>query len=820
MCYRIWLQASLLVMICGTGRLVADTPKIADSQNSIDRQAVSILTRECISCHGLEKQDGGLALNDRAGLETGGEHGSLLLRDGKSLLLDRVEHADREMRMPPRRSLPPADIGILKTWIQSGAYWPSSSGDSVREDQMRGDAWSDPNNPIRRLFSGKRLDHWSLKPVSKPSLPNVKNVEWCRNAIDRFVLADWEQAGMQPAPQIADHAFALRSGMDLIGMPLDFESIHDFESSSSPNKYVEWVETLLQSPHFGSHWARMWLDVVRYSDSNGFDWDEFRPEAWRYRDYVVRAMNQDLPFDQFIEQQLAGDELFPAPPRNEEQQRALIATGFLRLGPQDNAASLFNEQDRARAELMADLTETTASAFLGLTFSCCRCHDHKTDAFSQEDHYRLRAFFASCRIPENSSIDLEPVQSAAQSHNAEIDRKVAELNERIAQLMEAVRTRSNEKLSDKQVKERFNSDERSIWMSLDSQVKALNQKKASLTLGLLMTDQRDAQPTFLLSQGDHRLPKSAVTPGFPGVLWPNPAHILESANHATSGRRRTLARWITSPDNPWTARVIVNRLWQNYFGTGIVSTPNDFGVTGSRPSHPELLDYLAAELVENGWSLKHIHRLIVTSNCYRQQPIHRTKADPLRIASLRNGLRRLSAEQLRDSILFAADLLQTPAGGPPVWPEVDAQTLSANPAVLDDNETKTKGWYPSSKAKQTVRSLYLIQKRTIKLPFMETFDFPESSTSCGQRESSLVAPQSLTLMNNELTANAASEIAVLATRRGLNFPWEVVNFCFERILSRRPNNDELQSCLSFLQKHSVPELCLVLLNCNEFAFVE
>jgi hypothetical protein len=796
----------------------------ADPDRELSRQAIAILKRECIACHGAEKQEGGLRLDSRSFLVSGGDNGSALPPSGSpSLLVDRIEHADPELSMPPKRPLGAFEVSTIKKWIESGAPWELSLPleATSKSDVTVGDAFVDPNNPIRKLFDGKRLELWSLKPIERSSLPSVIHQDWCANPIDYFVLSEWEKKGVAPADPISDRNWLRRTALDTTGLPPAYADIERFLADSNADKYRMWVERQLTSPSFGVHWARTWLDVIRYSDSNGFDWDEYRPDAWRYRDYVIRALNNDKPYDQFILEQLAGDELVGGPPRTTEEQDAWIATGYLRMGPQDNAASLFNEQDRARAELMSDLTETTGSALLGLTFSCCRCHDHKSDPLSQEDHYRFRAFFAACQIPAEPYLDLDADQRAIREHNAEFDGRIQSNKETIATLKKSVQARHASKVTDKKLLELMTKEERETLQKLEADNKSLTKQKRSFTQGLLMTDvPQKAEETYVFYQGDHRSPKQKVEPGFPSVLFPNAIRMVPPATDKTTGRRLTLAKWVTSKQNPWTARVIVNRIWQGYFGRGLVATPNDFGVTGAQPSHPKLLDYLASELMENGWSLKHIHRLILNSSTYRQQAMPADIQLRLHRGALRSELRRLSAEQLRDSLLAASGLLQEQAGGPAVWPEVDPQTLAANPAVLDDNETKTKGWYPSPASSQSVRSLYLIQKRTIRIPWLETFDLPENAVSCGRRETSIVAPQSLTLMNGALTAQAASLLNEQVQRMGFTQPCDVINYLFESVLLRKPNSQEMEFSQGFLRSRTPTELSMVLLNCNEFAFYE
>ena len=801
----------------------------AEDLSELNQKAIAILRRECVSCHGPDKQEANLRLDSLAGLLAGGDSGAVLILgteaaiDKPSMLVERIEHEDSELLMPPKRRLHATDLATLKAWVESGANWQMQEAQIAMgstKEVVLGDAWSDPKNPIRALFDGKRLDLWSLRPIRRPDIPTVLDSAWCRNPIDCFILEKWERDGLTPAADAPDDVLVRRLSLDTTGLPADYTHVQQFVQDNAAGKYDRLIDRLLSSPAFGVHMARMWLDVVRYSDSNGFDWDELRPNAWMFRDYVVRALNNDEPFDRFVEKQLAGDELQEGPPRNTDEQDQLIATGYLRLGPRDNAAGLFNEQDRARAELMSDLTETTASAMLGLTMSCCRCHDHKTDPLSHADHYRLRAFFAASHYTDDVAIDLQTVQVAIQAHNDKVDLEIDQVKATIDEVSERVQTRQPSRLKPEKVKDQMTVDEREQLERAESELKSLEKTKRPFTNGFLMQDKVDAVPqTHILVGGDHRLEKDVVEPGFPAVLFPNDAALVAPSKASSTGRRLTLARWIGSSENPWTARVIVNRIWQNYFGQGIVATPNDFGVTGALPTHPELLDYLAMELIDTGWSLKHIHRLIVSSSAYRQQSIaNPSSGNSSSMGTLRNHLRRKSAEQLRDSVLQVSGMLQERAGGPPVWPVLDDATLAANPAVLDDNETKTKGWYPSPASDQTVRSLYLIQKRTIRIPWLETFDLPENAVSCGRRECSLVAPQSLAMMNGDLSVQASKQIADNIEGSVHSNDEAQVQELFRRIYARDPKAQEMESCRLFLTTRSLLELSLVLLNTNEFVF--
>jgi hypothetical protein len=712
-------------------------------------------------------------------------------------------------------------------------------GSAFAQDPILGNAWEDPRNPIRVLFGGERLDLWSLQPVRRHAMPPPN--EKASNPIDAFLDAAWREQGYEGAPDLHRADWIQRATLDLTGLRATREEVDAFVGDSSPDAFERAIDRLLATPAYGEHAARQWLDVVRYSDSNGFDWDEFRKTAWRYRDWVVRAQNSDLPFDRFITMQLAGDELMEGPPRNQQEQDCLIATGYLRLGPFDHAAKLFNEQDRARVEVLTDLTETTASALLGLTISCCRCHDHKTDPLSQVDHYRLRAFFAATRFADDQPIDLVEAQQAREMHNQKIQQAIGELQKRIEQLQQQAKglkqsdTSKAQEATDANWKELLGGEDREKCLEWERQVESLRAELRQPETGLVMTDDPGAiDPIHVLHQGDHRSKREEVEPGFPSVLWPEAPQIASVPSGKSTGRRLTLARWICRSDNPWTSRVAVNRAWQQFFGQGLVATPNDFGITGSPPTHPALLDYLALELIDRSWSMKSIHRQIALSQTYRRQAIPGgQRADSVRSTrwgSMRTNLRRLTADQFRDAVLQATGMLQHRAGGPPIWPHLSEEILQANPAVLDDNETKTKGWYPSPDNDQSVRSIYLVQKRGMKLPWMETFDQPDTSVSCPRREASIVASQALSLMNGDLAWQGAMALSDLLTKRlgkksdrkvaaDLSDNERFTVAVFQQVLSREPTEEELQRCSSFIQQRSRAALVLVLLNSNELAFV-
>jgi hypothetical protein len=867
-----------------------------------------LLDSRCVSCHGPDKIKGALRLDSRAATLKGGDNGPAVVpsKPNDSLLLHAVMHAKKDLEMPPKEKLTTNDIAVLRRWIEEGAPWPEIATNAqaiaqATSAEKLGDVWHDPRNPIVRIFGGQRLDLWSLQPIKrieppKPVISKSVNSEsvrtkgartrslntdslitdyFPRNPIDNFIVAKLEPAKLQLSPEADKRTLARRVSYDLTGLPPTPEEISAFLNDKRRDAYERFAEKLLASPRYGEHQARLWMDVIRYSDSNGFDWDEFRPTAWRFRDYIIRAFNTDKPFDRFIREQLAGDELLDGPPKNEAEQEALVATGYLRMGPQDNSAGAFDEQDRSRSELLTDLTETTASAFLGLTMSCNRCHDHKYDPLSQADHYRMRAFFEPVKFADDVPLDVVTEQEAIRAHNKAVDEKLKPLQEQrdtlLADVKKKLRDEKVAKLStneqalletpkekrtndlkdkvaavekkvepkDKEVQAALDATQKKQSESLAKRIDALKKEKRPFTLALLMTDNAQKVPvTKVLFQGNHKDPRESVVPGFISALDPNPAPIRKPTNAKTTGRRLTLADWIASTNNPLTARVFVNRVWQQHFGKGLVATPNDFGLAGARPTHPELLDWLASELVRSGWSVKSLHRLIVTSATYRQrsvisETVNRKSAgkamsaatslntDSLITDYSHQNIRRLSAEQLRDSLLAVAGTLKLDhTGGPPIWPDLPPEILQANPAFLDDNETKTKGWYPSPKTNQNVRSVFLIQKKTVRVPFMETFDLPENSISCARRNVSIVAPQALSLLNSSLTIEASRALAERVQREVGTDAVKQIERAFELTLQRGPGREELRACLALVQQRNLTELCRALLNVNEFVFID
>lgn len=796
--------------------LIAAGSVLADDREALFRDSIEpLLKAKCISCHGPEKQEGGLRLDSRERALQGGENGPAFVegKPGESLLIRAVKFDDPDLQMPPKDQLSDAQVAALTQWIEQGAIWPAAEETpAIDPNQVAGDAFTDPQNPIRKLFRGERLDLWSLKPPERTG---------GFASIDSLVESALSAKGLTLSPEADRRTLIRRVTFDLTGLPPTPEEVDAFIADDSPNAYEGLITRLLASPRYGERQARLWLDVVRYADTHGYERDEFRPLAWKYRDYVVRAFNQDKPFDRFVLEQLAGDELVASPPATPEEADALIATGYLQLGQWDSTASIFQESERLRADEQADLTNTTAAAFLGLTMSCCQCHDHKYDPLSQADHYRLRAFFAGVQRRDDLVIELPPGRGEIAAHNAALDAEMAPLQEEQGKLDE-------KKESDKPRIE-----------ELKKQLAEIEARRRHPEVTMGATDRTDPPATQIFYQGDFAAPREEVAPGFVSVIRPGPASI-EAPRAGTTGRRLALARWIVSRDNPWTARVLVNRIWQQHFGTGLVATPNDFGYTGARPTHPELLDWLAIEFIENGWSVKELHRRIVLSRTYRQSSRDRAEArtvDPDNQLLWRQNVQRLDAEMLRDALLSVSGQLKLDGGGPAKWPEVPEELLYAQPAIQEaikgEDGGRMQGWFTSPVEETDVRSLYLVRKRCLPIPFLQAFDLPGTETSCARRDRTVVAPQALMLLNSPESvrfteAFAERVLADLGDSPSLEKDCDtIIQRAFQLALMRSPDAAELELTRQFLNesrdgdlKAKIVSLGRAVLNLNEFVYFD
>jgi hypothetical protein len=679
-------------------------------------------------------------------------------------------------------------------------------------------------------------DHWAFRPVHPT--PDRK----VGGGIDGFVTAKLQAKGLTLSPQ-ADKATLLRRvTFDLTGLPPTPDELAAFLKDDSPTAYEKVVDRLLKSPHFGERAALFWLDAVRYAESDGFKADDPRPNAWRYRDYVISSFNADKPYDRFVKEQLAGDELYPGDPA------ALIATGFLRHYPDEyNAVNC----EQRRQEILNDITDTVGAAFLGVTLGCARCHDHKTDPIPTEDYYRLQAAFVGFK-PVSVPLDAKAAAEYAAKLKA-WEEKTADLRAKMAEVEKPHREKAEakermrfdpdyaklldvpeEKLSpkEKQIRamvaaqvysdKRFNPTqlkgaEKEKYDALAKELAAFDaDKPKAVPAAMAMSEVGPTPPDQrLLRRGNWQKPGERLEPGALSVFGHELAKAKPTAT--TSGRRAALAEWIASTDNPLTARVAVNRVWQQHFGRGIAGASADLGATGERPTHPELLDWLATELVSpasggraDPWSLKHIHRLVVTSATYKQSSQHSesaAKVDPDNKLLWRQNRKRLDGEALRDAMLSVSGQLNPKLGGPSVYPELPAELREVH-----------KNWKPSADAgERNRRSIYVAVRRNLRFPLFALFDSPERIEACSRRFVTTTAPQALALMNDTATLDVAKALAARA---------KTVEEGFALALGRKPTTEEQAALAEFVKGHkgtpgeAVADVCHSLLNLNEFLYVD
>jgi hypothetical protein len=693
-------------------------------------------------------------------------------------------------------------------------------------------------------FPRRQKNHWAWQPPVRHAPPAVTDRAWLENPIDAFILAKLEAAGLRPAARASREHLLRRVTFDLIGLPPTPGELNAFTNDSAPGAWGRVVERLLASALYGERWGRHWLDLARFAESNGFEFDEVRPNAWRYRDYVIGSFNADKPYDRFIREQLAGDELYP------DDLAARVATGFNLLGADMTDAS---DQAQRRHNTLVDMTDTAGLVFLGLTVGCARCHDHKFEPISQRDYYRLFAFFTPAVFRTDLPV-ADPKQRAAFARAMkEYTARAKPLTEAIARLealyRRQIRAAQLARLSDGaraahatppprrtpaqqalvaktarllavppgRVLGAMSPADRTRRQLLADRLKRLDPRKPPPLPAAMGVQDRPGPPpkAFLLERGERGSPAEEVQPGFPAILLegnrPVAARFTPPSSR-TTGRRAALARWIAHPENPLTARVMVNRIWQHHFGRGLVPTPGDFGLRGDPPTHPELLDWLAREFIASGWSVKHMHRLIVQSATYRQSsrpgPGALRRDHGNRLFSRMNRV-RLEGEIIRDSLLAVAGRLSQKMGGPGVFPPVPHETLRGS-----------AGWKASPDPRDHVRrSVYVFARRNLRFPFLEAFDLPDSNFSCPKRERSTTAPQALALLNSADVIAAAQALAARVAAQATTDEGRIV-WAYRLALARRPSATEHAWSRTFLKETSLTDLCRALFNLNEFVYID
>lgn len=725
--------------------------------------------------------------------------------------------------------------------------------------------------------------YWAYRPVTRPAIPQVKHSDSVRTPIDAFILARLEKVGLQFSSPASKRELIRRATFDLHGLPPTPEDVEAFVNDSSSDAYEKLLDRLLASPHYGERWGRMWLDVVRYADTAGYNADPLRPLAYKYRDYVIRAFNEDMPYDRFVQEQLAGDELFP------DDADAQIATGFNRLPPDESNASNIL---LARQDTLNDLTTAVGAVFLAQSLGCAQCHDHKFDTITQKDFYRIQAFFAGV-IPA----DKIPLGNAEQQ--VEYQRKLDAWREQTAKLRTEMqqlewegratgwkdkrtrfpelvwqalsvppedRTAFEHQLSfysgrqvdvkEKEMTAKFSDDQKQRFEELKAEISKLEKTRPQppkMIETMASLDGRETPKTHMLAGGSYNKPQEEVQPGFLSALLPKgqeeaPAEIAPP-RPGTVGRRTTLARWLTDVNNPLPARVMVNRIWQGHFGKGIAENANDFGVQSPAPTHPELLDWLASEFVSGQWTVKRLHKLIMLSAVYRQSTERLTANKPLPRGvevDSENELywhyprRRLEAENLRDSLLAVSGLLNPEMYGPGVRPE------------LPPNFQTKESWNVSTdKADHFRRSVYVLSKRNLPFPLLQAFDLPDTFESCARRPVTTTAPQALMLLNNDTVLGYAQGFAgrLMAAKPQADGE-TLVRGAYELAFGRDPSAEENRTALDFLERQervisarlyagepvllpsgfpkfadpvrsaALVDFCHALLNANEFVYVD
>lgn len=855
--------------------------KSANAVPVFARDVQPIFAAHCTSCHAGEKAQASLDLSSMASLLQGSKNGPVVVKTAseRSYLIQKVR---RHEMPPPGAGKPLAEdqIVTIARWIdvgmlKEGAEVPKAHGMAA------------PNSKV----SEKDRQFWSfIKPVRSP-VPAVKNPRRIRTPLDGFILAKLESKGLAFAPDAAKQTLMRRAYFDLLGLPPSPAEVHAFMADARPDAYERLIDQLLASPHYGERWGRHWLDAVGYADTKSIDNDQAlryvfpNTGIWRYRDYVVRAFNQDKPYDRFLTEQLAGDELVDW--RNvskftPEIRDALIATGYLR-----------NVVNKRGYDALFEQMEALSGGILGLSVKCARCHDHKYDPIPQQDYYRMAANFAPVFMYREEPKDefLPDVSKAEQreitSYNEEIDRPLEDLNRqlrsirsphekrlfeaKLAQVPAPVRADLNTalgldplqrtpvqvyliakfgeivKVTPQEIDTSLSEGERSTCQRLQKQVEGMKAWRRSYGQVTAAWEQGSPTPLHLLYRGDVKTPGPIVSPGFLTVLCPPGRNDTPATDPKapSSGRRLALSHWLTSRDHPLTARVMVNRIWQNHFGRGIVPSEDNFGRMGTPPTHPELLDWLAVDFMENGWKVKRLHKMIMTSTAYRQsssplggdgQQLLGVKIDPANSLLWRMNLHRLEAEVVRDSVLQVAGDLDLAMGGPPLPLDIgfDALTTVATRFPAEGPFEKIEGAYHPSR-----RSLYVFARRNYPLTFLELFDFPIMSVNCTRRNPSATPLQSLALLNSEFMMDQAAGFAerVNKTAGAYGTTQKKIETAFSIALSRKPSASEMSLSETHLQKmterlagvqmpkneadeKALASLCQMLMSTNEFLYIE
>ena len=830
-----------------------------------------IFERSCWNCHGEASQLSDLDLRTREAAVAGGVRGPALVpgRADDSRLYRMLAGLDDPPMPMAGDPLSDAELMAIRTWIDDGAHWDAGGATSADA------ALAALENTL--LPDGAR-DYWAFKLPKKAPVPASADYE---HPVDRFLDAARQKAGVKAGPRADPMTLVRRAYLDLTGLPPTPEQVDEFLADTERGAWERLIERLLDSPHYGERWGRHWMDVARYADSTGFEQDYRRDNAWRYRDYIIDAFNDDKPYNQFLREQIAGDEL------DHVTDETRIATGFLRAGPRVN----FREKDNPerRHDYLDDVLGTLGRGVLGMTVHCARCHDHKFDPILQKDYYSMQASIfgyveidyplldrAGVREYREKNAALDAAQQPLRDEIAEIEAphrerlRIELIKERFPENVqqaalkpEAERTAGEQLLAAqvlsinpprRQVVEALSEAEGDRWSKLTAAVEALEAvRPPEPPMAEIVTDgdyryapdgpgdnvigcpecrilpdepgsflheeggpAYEAPPNYFLIRGDPFSPGSEMSPGFLTVAtYGDPPTALPRPDGRTSGRRLALAEWIASRDNPLTARVMANRIWHHHFGRGIVRTLDNLGRMGDAPTHPELLDYLAVEFMDRGWSVKEMHRLLMTSEAYRMASAHEDAdsraADPENRLLWQYRPQRLEAEALRDAIMTVSGAIDLTVGGQPVFPHVPQELLlAARNGYWDNQEDGPDVWR---------RSVYVFRRRSLSFPFFETFDLPDQNQTAAARNVSTVATQALTLMNNEFVLNQARLFAERLERAAPGDVDRQVDLAYRIALTRPPAPEEAEVARDLVSSQSLVDLTHVMLNLNEFLYL-
>ncbi len=814
---RIILTLGIVSIACCN--LYADSSRQTEDLGvQFEREVRPVLVGKCIQCHGATKQEGGLRLDSLEAILEGGDSGPALVpgKPEESILIDALNHNGFEM--PPTGKLPDDTIAQIEKWVHAGAFWPETSQELRSTDSTISDA---------------DRSWWAFQPLARPEVPADPDDTWSKSEIDRFVWKSFRDHQLAPSPQADKTTLIRRLYFDLIGIPPTPAEIDAFVADESPDAFDATVEKLLQDPRYGEHWARFWLDLVRYSESDGWNLDSHRPLIWQYRDYVINAFNKDMSYQQFVLDQLAGDESI------EEHPDGLIAAGFMRLGVyeynQRNARGQWND-------IMNEMTDVAGDVFFGMSVSCARCHQHKFDPIPQADYFQLRSFFEPVCWRDDLVANTEAEQKEFQEKQAIWEKETAPIRAKIAKILEPyekARWAHCVSLFPIEIQACFNMprDERTSWQEqmaylisrqymeegggpYKKMTKEDIEKRDALLKELAEFDSIKPAPlrkVMTVTDFDGllsptRIPDSPslppIKPGFLDVLneIPElPSLVQGDAKPGSTGNRTALAKWITHPKNPLTTRVIVNRIWQQHFGEGIVRTSNDFGRLGDSPSHPELLDWLTMEFIENGWTFKHLHRMMVRSAVWQQSAVHpegnrQLAADPDEKLLWRARVRRLKAEQIRDAMLVASNELSATVGGASV------------------GEDKPR------------RSIYLTSFRNKNDTFLHGFDVANGLQSVAVRDNTTTPTQSLLLLNGKYARGRADAFGKRLLEQ-YSDPTTAIIMAFRSTWGVPPSETELHEAQEFVKLGAGEDsqgmdttkfldFCHILFNSNQFLYLE